>query len=128
MLEVRKPIAWTYCVRVFMFSVLFFIILKRKGELLCHMSIATSVTMDLNLLNSRLTPELTDEELGKKEIRKFLFEGDMRVLSLTTSKGLSDALSAIITELEEKNAGLAIIQRFAQALHDKRQQTRKCFW
>ena len=80
------------------------------------------------LLNSRLTPELSDEELGKKEIRKFLFEGDMRVLSLTDSKGLSDALSAIITELEVKNEGLAIIKRFAQGIQNKRQQTRKCFW
>lgn len=86
------------------------------------------MAMDLNFLAAMLDPNLSDEELRKQEVRKFLYEGDVRVLALTDCKGMAEALSSLVSELEHRNNGCEIIGRLSAAIRARRQRGRRCFW
>ena len=86
------------------------------------------MAMDLNFLAAMFNPKLPDEELRRQEIRKFLYEGDVKVLALAGCEEMAEALDILVGELEHQNNGYEIIRRFSTAIRAGRQQGRRCFW
>lgn len=86
------------------------------------------MAMDLDFLAAMLNPKLLDEELRKQEIRKFLYEGDVRVLALAGCKEMTEALDILVSELEHRNNGYETVGRFSTAIRVRRRQGRRCFW